>query len=181
MVGARRVVHDPPAQDREPAIVAGNRRGFGHGTADQIFHRLLHRRNPCRAWRFACAPLLHIEVVLGGRCACAADLSAQSHLACPPRFHLVQISPAHSCARRGRGPRRRISALPVSGVRQSLRRAGMAHRTLLIPARPPLSHDGVDVFGSAGWFSGSTRGASTTLPKPTQCCSRWAPSPANAG
>ena len=49
----------------------------------------------------------------GGIALALADLSAQFPLARAPRLHLLPLPPAHSRARRGRGPRRRIPARPV--------------------------------------------------------------------
>ena len=120
------------------------------GTADQVRDRLLHCGDSCRARLHARAPVLREPLVLGRRCAGAVDFSAQSRLARAPRLHLLPLPAAHSRARRGRGPRRRILEGPVPDLRQPGRRAAMdcgAHR---LPARAPLPHAGADVPGSAG-------------------------------
>ena len=48
VVGADRVLHDPPAEDGESALVAGDRRGRGRRAADQVLDRVFHRRDSGR-------------------------------------------------------------------------------------------------------------------------------------
>ena len=150
VVGAGRIFHDSPAQVGQSPLVAGNRSGPGAGAAHQICSHLLHRRNPAGIV-FTFAPQVPRIVVLGWRSPGAADLSAQSHLALPPRLHLVPVSPAYSHARPRRGPCERVSHYQFL-VCANLFAAPVWLIGLLVPARSPLSDAGVDVSRSARVF-----------------------------
>ena len=95
---------------------------------------------------------LHERLVLGRRRTGAPDFPAKFPLAGAPRLHLLPLPPAHSCARRGRRPRRGLPERPVPDLCQPVCHAAVARRADRLPAQPPLPHAGLDVPDSTALF-----------------------------
>ena len=110
-------------EDGESALVAGHRRRRGRGPAHQVFDCLLHRRHLGGVVLSQARRFLVSGWFWGGIALALADLSAQLPLAGAARLHLLPVSPTHPCARRGRRPRRWLSAGPVQDLHQPRCRA----------------------------------------------------------